>query len=234
MLFRKTEVTVIKRGAPILMVTLLTLTCILPALGADKTKDEETLRNAANVLQTMISSGSVPRSVIEKADCVVVLPNVKKGGFIVGGTGGRGPMSCRTPTGKWSDPAMYSIGGMSAGLQVGASSSDIVLLVMTEKGKDALLKGETKMGADATAAAGPGATAKGTPDSDILTYARSGGLFAGVSLGGASLNPDKDANERLYGKAISATDIVTGNAKMPPSGEAFVTTLNKTAANAAN
>lgn len=222
-----------KTRVPILLVTLLTLTCLRPAWGDDKTKDEETLRSAANVLQTMISEGSVPPSLIGKADCVVVLPDVKKFSLGIGGTGGRGPMSCRSSAGKWSDPAMYSLGGMSAGLQVGGSSSDIVLLVMTEKGKDALLKGETKMGADATAAAGPGATAKGTPtDNDILTYARSGGLFAGVSLGGASLNPDKDANKRLYGKTISATDIVAGQAEMPPSGKTFVATLDKTAAKA--
>jgi lipid-binding SYLF domain-containing protein len=219
-----------KRSVPIVLVTLLTLTCLLPAWGDDKAKDEETLRNAANVLQTMVSEGSVPQSLIENAKCVVVLPDVKKFSLGIGGTGGRGPMSCHTSAGKWSDPAMYSIGGMSAGFQVGGTSSDIVLLVMTEKGKDALLKGETKMGADATAAAGPGATEKGTPDSDILTYARSGGLFAGVSLGGASLNPDKDANKRLYGETISATNIVAGQAGMPPSGEAFVTALDKTAA----
>jgi SH3 domain-containing YSC84-like protein 1 len=226
----ETEDTIMKRRMPILLVTLLTLTCILPAWGGDKTKDEETLRNAANVLQTMISEGSVQQSLIEKAECVVVLPDVKKFGLGIGGTGGRGPMSCRTSAGKWSDPVMYSIGGLSAGLQIGGSSSDIVLLVMSEKGKDALLKGETKMGADATAAAGPGATAKGTPDSDILTYARSGGLFAGASLGGASLKPDNDANERLYGKGVSAKNIVAGNVAMPPGGETFLATLGKTAA----
>jgi lipid-binding SYLF domain-containing protein len=220
----------VKRALPIFLTTLLLMLSILPAWGGDKTKDEETLRNAGSVLEAMISGGSVPKDLLEKADCVVVLPDVKKFGFGIGGTGGRGPMSCRTSAGKWSDPAMYSIGGMSAGLQVGGTSSDIVLLVMTEKGKNALLKGSTKMGADATAAAGPGATAKGTPDSDILTYARSGGLFAGVSLGGASLDPDKDANKRLYGETISASDIVMGHAAMPTGGQPFVSTLDNAVA----
>jgi SH3 domain-containing YSC84-like protein 1 len=216
----------VKKTLPIFVTILLVSLSTLSAWGDDKAKDEETLQNAGSVLQAMISEGNVPKDLLEKADCVVVLPSVKKFSLGIGGTGGRGPMSCRTSTGRWSDPAMYSIGGMSAGFQVGGTSSDIILLVMTEKGKDALLKGETKMGADATAAAGPGATAKGTPDSDILTYARSGGLFAGVSLGGASLNPDKDANKRLYGETVSATDIVSGKATMPASGQTFVSTLN--------
>jgi SH3 domain-containing YSC84-like protein 1 len=126
------------------------------------------------------------------ADCVLILPNVKKFGFGIGGSGGRGPLLCRTGQnfkGKWSAPAMYSVGGASVGLQVGGSSSDFVLLLMDAKVVNQVLNGKTKMGTDATAAAGPGATAASASDADILTYGRAEGLFAGVSLGGATVNP---------------------------------------------
>lgn len=190
-----------------------------PRLGGSKEKDEETLKDATNVLQQMLSDQNIPSDVIAKADCVIVLPNVKKVGFLVGGSGGRGPMFCRrNSTGKWSAPAMYSIGGVSAGLQVGGSSSDYVLLLMNEKGVNAILNGKTELGKDATATAGPsGATAASVGGSDILTYKRTKGLFAGVSLGGASLEPDNDANQRLYGKSISAQEIVQANAVPTPS-----------------
>lgn len=195
---------------------------VLPAWGGDKEKDEETLKNAASVLQEMLNGSSVPSDVLAKADCVMVLPNVKKFGFGIGGSGGRGPMTCRAGenfSGKWSAPAMYSVGGVSAGLQVGGSSTDFVLLIMNGKGADAILKGKTKLGRDATAAAGPsGATAASVSGSDIFTYGRSKGLFAGVSLGSASLDPDIDANARLYGKDISATEIVRGSGVQPPVG----------------
>ena len=201
-------------------------------LGADKSKDEETLRNAATVLQGMVDSKDVPQDVMARADCVIVLPSVKKFGFGIGGSGGRGPMTCREGknfSGKWSAPAMYSIGGASFGLQVGGSSTDFVLLIMSEKGVDAMLQGKTKLGRDATAAAGPsGVTSAGTVGgSDVLTYGRASGLFAGMSLGGATLQADDDANRRLYGKAISAKEIVTGNTvKTPSGGTALISLLD--------
>jgi lipid-binding SYLF domain-containing protein len=234
-LLKRASKRVVKRALPVLLTTLLMMFSILPAWGGDKEKDEETLKNAATVLQGMLSEGNVPPSLLEKADCVVVLPGVKKFGLGVGGSGGRGPMSCRTGkdfSGKWSAPAMYSIGGVSAGLQVGGSSTDYVLLIMNPKGVDALLKGETKLGHDVTAAAGPaGATAAGTVgDNDILTYGRSGGLFAGTSLGSASLHPDDDANKRLYGKEITAQEVVRGNAvQTPAGGQSLVSLLNSKA-----
>ena len=187
---------------------------ISPMWGGDKGKDEETLRNATTVLQAMLNDSSVPSSVLAKAACVMVLPDVKKFGFGIGGSGGRGPMSCRSGkefTGKWSAPAMYSVGGVSVGLQIGGSSSDYVLLIMDQKAVDALLNGKTKLGSDATAAAGPSGATSTDSGNDILTYGRASGLFAGVSLGGASLEPDTDANKRLYGKDVSARDIVTEN-----------------------
>ena len=171
-----------------LLVSVFLIGLIVPAWGADKPKDEETLRNAAKVLDEMLSSNSVPSDVLASADCVIILPNVKKFGFGIGGSGGRGPMSCRGGKnfdGKWSAPAMYSIGGASVGFQVGGSSTDFVLLIMSKKGVDAILEGKTKLGSDATAAAGPsGVTRAGTMGgTDVLTYARASGLFAGTSLG---------------------------------------------------
>jgi lipid-binding SYLF domain-containing protein len=210
------------------------LAVTLPAWCADKSKDEETLNNAAAVLQAMLSSDSVPQSVLAKAQCIIILPNVKKVGFGIGGNGGRGPMNCRSKTnGEWSAPAMFTIGGASFGLQFGGSSTDFVLLVMDEGGVDALLKGKTKLGNEASVAAGPsGATAANSVGgADILTYAKTKGLFAGVSLGGATLQPDNDANKRLYDKTLAAREIVLENAVRPPAGaQALVVLLNSKAA----
>jgi len=205
------------------------LISIVPARGADKTKDEETIGNATNILTAMLSSGSVPADVLAKADCVVVVPNLKKGGFIVGGSGGRGPMSCRTGadfSGKWSPPAMYTASGMSVGLQAGGSSSDFVLLLMNKKVVEGFLKGKTKLGRDASVAAGPGATAANV-GGDVLTYARTSGAFAGLSLGGADFTPDSDANERLYGKPLTASQIVAGTGiEATAAGQAFAALLD--------
>jgi lipid-binding SYLF domain-containing protein len=215
-----------------ILIPVFLLVFILPAWGDDKSKDEETLKNAAKVLNEMTASKNVPLDVLASANCIIVLPSVKKFGFGIGGSGGRGPMSCRGGknfSGKWSAPAMYTIGGASFGLQVGGSATDFVLLIMSDKGVDAMLKGKTKLGNEATAAAGPsGATHAGTVGgADILTYADASGLFAGTSLGAATLEPDNDANQRLYDKAVSAKEIVLENAVKPtPGGQEFVSTLN--------
>ena len=222
-----------KRALPCLLLSALALLFTLPVWAGDKEKDEETLKNAATVLLDTVNSGNVSPAVLAKADCIMVLPNVKKGGFIVGGTGGRGAMSCRAGKnfdGAWSAPAMYSIGGASIGLQVGGSSTDFVLLIMGEKGVEAVLQDKTKMGSDATAAAGPsGATTASSSvgGADILTYARAKGLFAGVSLEGATLHQDGDANKRLYDKPISAREIVRENSvRSPAAGQSFAALLN--------
>jgi len=214
----------------LLMCLVSSLLLMMPALGDDKSKDEETLRNASTVLSAMLEGGNVPADLLAKANCVIVLPGVKKVGFGVGGSGGRGPMSCRGGKdfgGTWSAPAMYTVGSASVGLQIGASSSDFVVLVMTQNGVDALLKGKTELGTNASAAAGPsGATSTGT-GTDILTYGRAKGLFAGATLGAASLEVDNNANERLYAKALTAKDIVTGNAvQATPGGNSLVSLLN--------
>lgn len=223
-----------KKALPGFLACLVVLLLALPAWSGDKEKDDETIKNATNVLTEMLNSKSVPADLLAGADCVIVLPNVKKFGIGIGGSGGRGPVSCRTGKkfeGKWSAPAMLKVGGVSAGLQVGGSSSDFVLLVMSEKGVNAILNQKTKLGTDATAAAGPsGATAGSPVGADVLTYGRAKGLFAGVSLGGASLESDNDANQRTYGKQISARDIVTGGGVQTPAGQQeFVTLLDSKA-----
>lgn len=206
------------------LVSVLATLLSLPAWGADVEKDDVTLKNAATVLQDALDGEKIPVSMLDKAKCVIILPNVKKFGIGVGGSGGRGPMSCRSGPnfeGKWSAPAMYTIGGASIGLQVGGTSTDFVLLVMNDKGVKAVLEDKTKVGSDATAAAGPSSASTASTSVggvDMLTYAKAKGLFAGVSLDGATLHPDGDANKRLYGKTISARDILREGAVTTPQG----------------
>lgn len=198
---------------------------------ADKQSDEDTLQKAQIVLSGMLNGDTIPATVLAKTKCVVVLPGVKKFGVGIGGSGGRGPMLCRHGedfTGNWSTPAMMTIGGASVGLQVGGSSTDFVLLVMDKKVMNELLSGKTKMGTDATAAAGPsGATAASATDAQVYSYGRSKGMFAGVSIGGATVEPDNDANNRLYGNNPDASSIVRGGTIKPtPGGETLVALLD--------
>jgi lipid-binding SYLF domain-containing protein len=213
-----------------LLFIFATLLVIPPVFAADKAKDEETLRNANLVLQDMVNGNTISPTLLAQAKCVLILPGVKKFGFGVGGSGGRGPMLCRNGQnfdGQWSSPAMFSLGGASIGLQVGGSSTDFVLLLMNPKVVNQILTGKTKMGTDATAAAGPGATAASASDVDILTYGRAKGAFAGVSLGGATVEPDNDANHRLYGKTLTATGIIRGGEVKPEGeGQSLVAVLN--------
>jgi lipid-binding SYLF domain-containing protein len=221
----------IKATAVCVLTLLLLFSFSAPVSADDTAKDEETFQKAAVVLQAMLDAKTVPASLLAKADCVIVLPSVKKGGFIVGGTGGRGPMVCRLGKkfiGRWGAPAMYSIGGASIGLQVGGTASDFVLLVMSPGAVDKLLAGKSKIGSDMAAAAGPGVTSTDSVSgADILTYGRSSGLFVGISLSGASLSADEDANKRLYGKTILAHDIVLATTVKPtPGGKPLVSMLN--------
>ncbi len=204
----------------------------MPVWGASKADDEETIRNASAVLQAMLSTNDVPRSVLEKADCIMILPSVKKFAVGIGGTGGRGPMSCRESgfTGKWSPPAMYEIGGASAGFQVGGKASDIVIAIMAPGAVAKVLNSKVKVGTDVSAAAGPGASAGTMGNSaDMLTYSRSSGAFAGASIDGSSLQPDSDANQRLYGKAVSAKGIVSGDVQATAAGASLVSLLDSKA-----
>ena len=219
----------VKTIIPVL--TFLLLAFVTSPLSADdKAKDEATLKNAATVLQTMLSDNSIPQGLVAKADCILILPSVKKFAIGIGGSGGRGPMSCRSGAnfkGKWSAPAMFTIGGASAGLQLGGTSTDFVLLLMAPSAVNKVLNGKVKIGADVSAAAGPSSAQASTPaGADILNYAKAKGVFAGVSLDGASLDPDGDANKRLYGKQITANEIVIQNSVQPtPGGQALLTEL---------
>lgn len=218
-----------RRVLPYLLASLTVVFLALPSWGASKADDEETIRNATSVLQAMVASKDVPVSILSKADCIIILPSVKKFAVGIGGTGGRGPISCREGgfKGKWSPPAMYSIGGASAGFQIGGKASDYVIAVMAPSAADKVLNSKVKVGTDVSAAAGPGASAPTEQTADMLTYSRSSGLFAGVSLDGASLEPDGSANERLYGKPASAKEIVSGSGITATSaGQALTTLLN--------
>ena len=218
------------RWTPALLVMLvLMMLSILPAWGADKSKDEETISNGTSVLTAMLSAKDVPADILAKANCVIVIPNYKKRAFIVGVAGGRGPISCRTGSnfeGKWSPPSMTTTSSVSGGLQAGGSSSDFVILLMDKKAVDAFMQQKTKLGRDASAAAGPGATASSV-GSDVLTYARTSGVFAGLSLGGATFETDSKANERLYDKPVSARQILLEKAVHPtPAGQGLMTLLD--------
>ena len=219
----------IKTAIPGLLTSLL-LIWTLPAWAADKGKDEETIKKATAVLQAMLTSKAVPNSLLVTANCIIVLPSVKKFAVGVGGTGGHGSMTCRdgkdfTGT-KWSAPAIFGIGGASAGLQVGGSSTEFVLLIMAPSAVNKVLAGKTKIGSDVTAAAGPSGATAASSGADILTYGRAKGLFVGVSLNGASLEPDSAANQRLYDKTVRAREIVVDNAvKITPAGQSLVSLL---------
>ena len=226
----KTNERITRKILPCVLTSIVMMLLIPHVFAADKQKDEDTFRRANLVLQDMLNSHDISPTALSKADCVLILPDVKKFGFGIGGSGGRGPLLCRSGQnfeGKWSAPAMYSVGGASVGLQIGGTSTDFVLLLMTPKVVNQVLNGKTKMGTDATAAAGPGATAASASDADILIYGRAKGVFTGVSLGGATVEPDNDANYRLYGKTLTATDIVRGTDVEPSAeGKSLVTMLD--------
>ena len=178
----------------------------------------------------------IPQELLSKAECVIVLPAVKKFAFGVGGSYGRGVMTCRSGknfNGRWSAPTMMALEGGSFGLQLGGQSTDFVLLVMNSRGAGSILSSKVKLGGDMAAAAGPvGRNAAASTDiamqAEILSYSRSRGLFAGISLAGSTLRPDNDGNERLYGKGVSGQDIVINSRiAAPASAKLLVSTLNR-------
>jgi SH3 domain-containing YSC84-like protein 1 len=222
----------------VLTATLLGLvTLCSPARGDDKEKDEDRLRNAGQVLKEIMNiPDNIPQSLIDKADCVVVIPTVLKAAFIVGGSYGRGAMTCRSGEnmqGPWGAPTMMALEGGSFGLQIGAQATDFVLLIMNKEGASSILSSKVKLGADASAAAGPvGRDAEADTDvamrAEVLTYSRARGLFAGISLEGSTLRPDEDANERIYGKKLSSKDIALhGAVPVPPAARLLTATLNQ-------
>jgi lipid-binding SYLF domain-containing protein len=213
----------------------LALALAFPVLAQDKEADRVT--NAGTVMKEILAApDSIPQSVLDKADCVVILPSVLKFAFIFGGSYGRGVMTCRggkTFHGHWGAPTMIALGGGSAGLQLGGNATDFVLLLMSPRSATSILSSKVKLGGDAAAAAGPvGRTASAETDvtlrAEILSYSRARGLFAGISLTGSTLRPDNGANKNLYGKEVSAKSIVFDKAEpVPDSAKDLLATLQK-------
>jgi SH3 domain-containing YSC84-like protein 1 len=204
-----------------------------------RTKDDDDttkrLDAAADVLKEIMAAPDkgIPRDLLDKAACVVTVPNVKKGAFIVGAKYGRGFIMCRNTNGRgWSAPAGVKVEGGSVGFQIGGSETDVVMLLMNQSAIDKLLSSKFTVGADGSAAAGPvGRTASAQTDAqlhaELLTYSRTRGLFAGVSIDGATMRPDDDANKDMYGKEMSNRDIVRGNVTSPPAAARLLAELNR-------
>ena len=214
---------------------VLALTSVIAYPLFAQSKEDERLANSATVLQEILAEDNgLPKSILNQALCVLIFPSVKKVAVGLGGSYGRGDLVCRKGpqmNGAWGAPAMYRLDQASVGLQLGSTETDFVLLVMNQKGVDEILNGKIKLGSNAAAAAGPtGAQASSykAGDADILTYSRSKGLFAGVSLSGASIDDDKDANKDLYGKDMTDKDIVTGSQAVVPAAKQLVDLLNTT------
>jgi len=182
-------------------------------------REEDRVKDAGVVLKEILNiPDDIPQDLLDKAECLIILPSVKKGAFGIGGSYGRGIMVCRSGEhykGKWGAPALYALEGVSIGFQLGGQATDFVLLVMNPKGAESLLYSKVKLGADASAAAGPkGRTAEGATDvvmsAEILSYSRNKGLFAGISLEGSTLRSDGSANEKLYKRKLTAKEIIRG------------------------
>jgi lipid-binding SYLF domain-containing protein len=214
---------------------------VLPLLAgvanaSDQIKDDERLRNSGTVLKEILDvPDNIPQDLLDKADCVVVFPSVLKAAFIVGGSYGRGAMSCRKGEnfkGSWGAPTMMALEGGSFGFQIGGEATDFVLLVMNERGASGILGSKVKLGGDASVAAGPvgrdaSADTDATLRAEILSYSRARGLFAGVSLEGSTIRPDNGDNRRVYGREIPARDIVlAGVVAAPPAAEQLISTLD--------
>jgi SH3 domain-containing YSC84-like protein 1 len=207
------------------------------ARAAKNEKEADRLENAGTVMEEIMNiPDDIPQDLLDKAECVIVFPSVLKAAFIVGGSYGRGAMVCRSGehfTGPWGAPSMMALEAGSVGFQLGGQATDFVLLVMNPRGAKAILSSKVKLGADMSAAAGPKgrdatAATDATMRAEILSYSRARGLFAGISLEGSTLRPDNDANEKLYGKKLTATEIIRqGAAPVPASGRKLVSLLEK-------
>src|ERR1700680_2755645 len=219
-----------------LLALFLMCALVLPAF-ADNEKEKERVKESGEVLKEILNiPDDIPQDLLDKAECVIILPSVKKGAFGIGASYGRGVMVCRGGehyTGLWGPPALYALEGLNIGFQLGGEATDFVLLVMNPKGARSLLSSKVKLGGDASAAAGPkGRTAEGATDvvmnAEILSYSRTKGLFAGISLEGSTLRSDGGANEKLYGQKVSAEDIIRlGKVKTPACAQELVHLLAK-------
>jgi len=209
----------------------------MPVRSSEDSKEAERLENCGTVIKEIMDiPDDIPQDLIDKAECVIVYPSVLKAAFVVGGSYGRGAMVCRSGehfTGPWGAPTMMALEGASVGFQLGGQATDFVLLVMNPRGSRAILHSKVKLGADASAAAGPkGRNAEAATDvtlrAEVLTYSRARGLFAGISLAGSTVRPDNSANEKIYGKKLEAEDIVfKGTVRVPTAAQALIAYLNK-------
>jgi lipid-binding SYLF domain-containing protein len=209
----------------------------LPLSASGDKKEADRLENCGTVIKEVMDiPDDIPQDLIDKTECIIVYPSVLKAAFIVGGSYGRGAMTCRTGehyTGPWSAPSMMALEGGSVGFQIGGQATDFVLLVMNPRGAHSILSSKVKLGADASAAAGPkGRTANASTDAtlraEILSYSRNRGLFAGISLEGSTVRPDNDGNERVYGKKVEAESIVfKGAVAVPPPAQKMIAYLNQ-------
>jgi lipid-binding SYLF domain-containing protein len=201
-------------------------------------KEQDRLKESYLVMKEILGmpDKGIPRDLLNKAECVVVFPSVKKAAFVVGASYGRGVMTCRSGEnfrGHWTAPAMFAMEGGSFGLQIGGQATDFVLLVMNEKGARSVMSSKVKLGGDASIAGGPvGRTTSAETDivmkAEILSWSRNRGVFAGLSLSGSTLRSDDDANKNLYGKELNAKQIILQReVKTPPSGQQLVSLLNK-------
>jgi len=214
----------------------LSLCLSAPAFASGDAREEDRVKDAGEVMKEILNiPDDIPQDLLDKAECVVVLPSVKKGAFGVGASYGRGVMVCRGGehfTAPWGAPALYALEGVSIGFQLGGQATDFVLLVMNPKGARSLLSSKVKLGADASAAAGPkGRTAESATDvvmnAEILSYSRNKGLFAGISLEGSTLRSDGSANEKLYGKRLTAKEIIAEHrVGVPTCARQLVSLLN--------
>src|ERR1700740_318448 len=216
---------------------ILTIMLACPAFAAEKTREQKRLEASGQVFKEIMDiPDGIPKDLLSKAECVIVIPSVLKFAFGVGGDFGRGAITCRTGqhfTGHWSAPALFALEGANIGFQLGGQATDFVLLVMNPKGADSILSSKVKLGADASAAAGPkGRAAAADTDivmkAEILSYSRSRGLFAGISLEGSTLRSDGSANKKLYGRSLSAKEIVReGKVGVPGAGRELISLLGK-------
>lgn len=220
-------------------VSLVATACLLSApfalFAADDTKEEDRVENSGKVMSEILNvPDDIPQDLLSKARCIVVLPSVVKAAFGVGASYGRGVMTCRSGEdfrGQWSAPTMMALEGASVGFQIGGQATDFVLLLMSDRSAKGVLTSKVKLGADASAAAGPkgrdaSAETDATMRAEILSYSRARGAFAGISLEGSTLRPDNDANKRLYGHKMDAEEIMKG-AQAPPSASLLLRTLDE-------
>lgn len=218
-----------------LWIVMIAVALALPAMAKEDAVNQR-LQNGGVVLTEILNiPDDIPQDLLDKSRCVIVLPSVIKAAFIFGGSYGRGEMTCREGKnfdGPWGPPVMMVLQGGSFGLQIGGQATDFVLLVINNRGAQSLLHSKVKLGADASAAAGPvGRNAEASTDAymraEILTYSRARGVFAGISLAGSSLRPDQEANEQLYGKGITPDRIIDGHVSTPQSAAIMMRVLNQ-------